>query len=408
MKAGPLSGLPPYCRVVAITSLAIGVLFAAGLLRAFLSTGIPQGLADKDFANYWMAGQLVMHGQTMDLFGPQPVYFARLTAAFGADYPWHNWSYPPHALLLFWPLGLFGYKAAMVIFLAATGAFFIWAFRQFVGAKPSIAWVAVLPFIVHNFAVVQNGYLSAALALGALGLREKRPVIAGILLGLLTVKPQLGFLFPFLLLAERRWAVMASAIATTVVLVAASAAIFGVDAWRGYIAEVLPYQTLVMRYLEGTFLAMMPSFYGALRNWNVGVDLALLVHCAVAVPVAAIAIVAFFRLENGRDRSIILLVATFVVTPYALSYDLGMFAGALALLVSRGREDGQQGKAASILLAVAMLLPLVTIAFGEMKISFAPFAILAVFVFALQETGLITLPSSRRTRADSTAEQSVA
>lgn len=386
---------PPY-RIVAITAPALLVIHIATLVWALIDPGTPASVADKDFANYWMAGQLIREGRVMDLFGPHPAYFAHLTDAFGADFPWHNWSYPPHYLLLVWPLGFFTYEVAMVVFLAATGGLFLIVLRILAREAGPMVWVAAGPYVAHNFWVAQNGYISASLGLGALALRERRPVLAGILLGFLTVKPQLGLLFPFLLVAERRWSMIASAALTTVALVAASVAVFGVEAWEGYFDEVVPYQAYVMRALEGTFLAMMPAFYGALRNWTVTPDLALTLHLLVAVPVALVTIVAFFRVADARYRTALLVLGTFVVTPYALSYDLGLLVPALALLAGNGTAGWPEDRHRIALLAVAMLLPVVMMPLGEMYLSLAPFVLLAVYAIALSEAGLASLDAWTR------------
>jgi len=382
-----LAALPkPYLFVFAVASMAAAVLACATVV-AILAPGLAPSLADKDFANYWMASRLLLSGRVQDLFGPWDVYFSHLQEAFGSEYPWHNWSYPPHFLFLVWPFGLFGYKIALLLFLATTGIAFLFAYRAFIGERNLVAWVAAMPFMVVNFWAAQNGYLCAALALGALALREKRPIIAGILLGLLTIKPQLGLLFPFLLVAERRWTVIASATISTLLLVAASAAIFGPDAWRGYIQNVVPYQNAVMRVLEGLFLAMMPSVYGALRNWNFGPDLALMLHLSVAAPVALVVIVAFFRIGDARDRSILLLIATFITTPYALSYDLGLLAGALGLMALRD-PPSPEGRIRIAILTLAMLLPLAMIQFGLLKIPLAAIVLFALLLLALHDAGL--------------------
>lgn len=391
---------PPY-RIVAFTSLALLVIHIATLIWALIDPGTPASIADKDFANYWMAGQLIREGLVMDLFGPHPVYFAHLTKAFGANFPWHNWSYPPHYLLFVWPLGFFTYEVAMVVFLGATGGLFLIVLRILAREAGPMVWIAAGPFIAHNFWVAQNGYISASLGLGALALREKRPVFAGILLGLLTVKPQLGLLFPFLLLAERRWSMMISAALTAVALVAASAAIFGVETWKGYLDEVVPYQAFVMRALEGTFLAMMPAFYGALRNWTMVPDVALTLHLLVAVPVALVTIAAFFRVADARYRTALLVLGTFVVTPYALSYDLGLLVPALALLAGSGTTGWPESRHRIALLAVAMFLPVVMMPLGEMYLSLTPFGLLALYVLVLSEAGMLSrlawVPSVRFT-----------
>ena len=389
------AGLASLDRVVALSSLGMCVLLILPLLKALVTEGVPDDLADKDFSNYWIAGRLVLEGRTADLFGPQPIYFAHLQHAFGDDYGWHNWSYPPHMLLVLWPLGFFGYEAALLVFLAATGALFLWALRAFAGSRNIMALVAAGPFAAHNLWVAQNGFLTAGLGLGALALRERRPVLAGVLLGLLTVKPQLGILFPFLLLAERRWVVLASATATASVLVAASVVLFGVSAWTGYVQDVVPYQAFVMREMEGSFLAMMPSVFGMLRNWHVGPDLALTLHLAAALPAALLAIAAFFTLQGARERSAVLLVATFLVTPYALTYDLGLFVLGVALIAGTGRPGEPHGKFPVLLIALAMLLPAIMTPLGEFKLSIAPAIVMAMLALALNQAGFFGLRDSR-------------
>lgn len=208
---------------------------------------------DKDFANYWIASRLALDGRGLDVFGPQDAYLAHLRAVFGADYPWRNWSYPPHYLLLILPLSLLSYKAALILFLLITFLLLCAAIRLVCRRPAPWQILLLLPAIATNGLPVQNGYILSALLLAGLTLRDKRPVLAGICFGLLTIKPQLGVLLPFLLLRERQWRTVASACATTVVLGLLSLALFGADAWSGYVANVVPYQAHVMREIEGLF-----------------------------------------------------------------------------------------------------------------------------------------------------------
>ena len=63
----------------------------------------------------------------------------------------------------------------------------------------ALAFPAVLINIGHG----QNGFLTAALLGGALVVLDRRPLVAGILIGLLVYKPQFGLMIPLALLAER-------------------------------------------------------------------------------------------------------------------------------------------------------------------------------------------------------------
>lgn len=400
------TALPTPYRVVLVVTAVFAAKALGTSLPVFVSEGLGAGLADRDFANYWIAARLVLGGSASDLFGPQPDYFAHMTAAFGPDYPWHNWSYPPHYLLLIWPLGLMGYEVAMLLFLVVTGGFFAWSLRLFHKAGWSLALVAAAPVVAYNVWTAQNGMLTAGLAVAALALRERRPVVAGLFLGLLTVKPQLGVLFPLLLLAERRWTMLASATMTTAGLAALSAALFGIGAWRGYMQEVLPYQALVMRELGGSFVYMLPSVFGSFRVWDVPSGTALLLHAGVAAPALLAVSAGFVLVKDARWRAAVLMVATFLVTPYALTYDLGLMAAALPVLMLSGHSTAP-AKAEQWLLAVAMMLPILTMPLGQLGVPAAPLVVAAVLVLTLRRAGMFERVSGRFPRPAGTLQPPV-
>jgi hypothetical protein len=67
-------------------------------------------------------------------------------------------------------------------------------------------------------------------------------VLAGVLFGILTVKPQLGRLLPAILLLDRRWLTIASAVVTTAVLVALTSMLFGWQVWIEFYQKAVPQQ----------------------------------------------------------------------------------------------------------------------------------------------------------------------
>lgn len=370
---------------VAIISLAFGGILVWTFTGHLSTPWIEPEFANKDFANYWTAGKLIITGEVLDLFGSHAGYFRHLTEAFGPDYQWHNWSYPPHYLLLIWPLGYVGYETGLVVFVLVTLVLFLVAVRAYTGTAFPLALLAVGPFIVLNSWTAQNGFLSGALALGALALRDSRPVMAGILLGLLTIKPQLGVLFPFLLLAEQRWRLIVSATLTTLCLILVSAAVFGTEAWTGYVSEVLPYQSQVMKYLQGTFLTMVPSFYGAARFYGADFTLAMAIHITVALPAFVASVYLFFRLSTDGDRAVLLLLATFVITPYALNYDLGLVSVAAGLLAGRYLAVPHAFGIERVALALLMMMPLYMMQLGHSGMHIGPILIIAAILIHLRQ-----------------------
>src|SRR5207248_4734657 len=96
---------------------------------------------------------------------------------------------------------------------------------------PAVALLLASPFTLWNCYNGQCGFLTASLLGGALYFIERRPLVAGALIGCLTYKPHFGILIPFALAAAKQWRVMASAALTTLALVTMSIAAFGSEPW---------------------------------------------------------------------------------------------------------------------------------------------------------------------------------
>jgi hypothetical protein len=65
--------------------------------------------------------------------------------------------------------------------------------------------------------------------IGIFAFLDRRPLLAGLLVGLLTIKPQLGVLIPVLLIASGRWRVFTVATVTALALAAAAVMLFGMQ-----------------------------------------------------------------------------------------------------------------------------------------------------------------------------------
>ena len=107
-----------WCAVSGIALLAALELSYLAIAQSFSFAAPsidPFGYAvGRDFINSWMGGRSAFSG------GPAPwfdvaTYNAALRDITGrADFPTHFWSYPPHLVLLLWPLGLLPYLPAYV------------------------------------------------------------------------------------------------------------------------------------------------------------------------------------------------------------------------------------------------------------------------------------------------------
>ena len=119
--------------------------------------------------------------------------------------PTHEWSYPPSIILFGAPLALMPVLPAYLVWTFGTVVLLHLAIRPL--RLPTVLHLATLasPAVFINAMFGQNGALTAALLIGGMLAAPKRPIFAGVLFGLLTVKPHLGILIPFCLIASHNW-----------------------------------------------------------------------------------------------------------------------------------------------------------------------------------------------------------
>ena len=360
-------------------------------VQALVTRGVFFGvnIYDRDFANYWVAGRLVLSGEHMLLF-PHDAYFSHLQSIFGPNYQIHSWSYPPHYLLLMWPLGFLGYEAALISFLLVTLAMFAVSamrFRRAFAPGTSVAQtvVALVPFAVMMIAATQNGFLIATFMLVALTFMKSRPWLAGLALALLTMKPQLGLLFAVVVVMDRNWRVLAWTVVCTVALAGLSVLLFGFESWQAYFREVIPYQQSVMTDWYGIFLRMMPSVFGSVRTLELAPATAFAAHWVFAAIALPLLVWLLWKVRDPLPRAFTLLAGTFLLTPYSFNYDMGALSLVAALLAQSLALRSL--RLAALCVALVAVLPGVMTALGLAGLPLSP-VLLAAAVTALAAASL--------------------
>jgi arabinofuranan 3-O-arabinosyltransferase len=348
-------------------------------LSPMLSGDIGTAVKDRDFVNYWLSGQLIFEHQTSTLFGNLDSYMAALTAHMGPQVQPRYWSYPPHFLFFTAPLGLLAYFPAMALFMAISLALFLYGARVWLGKLDAKTLILLSPFIAFNLIAGQNGFLTGGLMMLGLGCRKSRPVLAGIAFGALSIKPQLGILLPLLLLVERRYTVIFSAIVTTIMLVAGSILVFGMESWQGYLANNLPEMKKVMWEWQGIFLSFMPSLFASFRVLNIAPNVAIIAHGLCAFAIFAFCVRPFLRCKDDDLRAILIMTATFAISPYSFLYDAGPLSAAAILLLGFLRASRK-----NLIVLLVALLPLAAFPLGLIAMPIAPIVIAAMIVVTVQ------------------------
>jgi hypothetical protein len=329
----------------------------------------------RDFANVYTSGRLALEGR-LDLLYDLKAYSAYQDALFEGALRHHNYSYPPPTLLYTWAFGLLPYPLALLSWLLLTGAAFAAAARPYLRDAGLPAWLALIaPATLLNVWAGHYGLLIGALWLGAFHLLPRRPVLAGVLIGLMLVKPHLAILAPLILARRGEWKAFAAAGGTVAALVAVSALVFGFDPWHTWLSVTVGVQTAMVDDVGTYFLTMMPTVVPTVcaMGFPGAVAWTLQILAGGATLTALLARMP----EDSRDAALAGGVATFLVLPYAFNYDMTVAGLAALLMLARHRRSPETGS--SFVLLLAFLLPLIVQTFGLLHLP-APALILAALL----------------------------
>jgi alpha-1,2-mannosyltransferase len=303
-----------------------------------------------DFVSFWTAGRLALQGHAADAYREVPHFFQQLALHHDPeDWGYVAFFYPPSFLLLCAGLALLPYFPALCLWLVAGCALYAAALRAMVPKNLSareLIWILFLgyPAVMVNAGFGQNGFLSTALLGGAATLLDARPALAGICLGLLSYKPQLGLVVPLALAVAGRWRCFSAAAATVLVLTAAATLAFGTQIWPAFWADMADAQHNWMEAYNPLYLRYWISLYGAVRLHDGAVALAYVLQTAVSLIAAFMLLRALWRRPPGArsGRAEIAAIAACVpfCSPFMLEYDLVILAIPMVWLLGEALRDG--------------------------------------------------------------------
>jgi hypothetical protein len=345
----------------------------------FLSTDIGNSPASDFIVFYSSARYLCSGGELSALYDPSTL--KAFQAALGAKQTgFHTFNYPPPYASLTAPLCVMPYATALIVWQWTTLAAFAYSLHR-AGLTPfEILAVCAAPASNDNMAAGQNGFLTSALLIAGMISLARRPVTAGSLFGLLTMKPHLGLLVPFACLAERRWRTISAAVLVAATLVGASILITGIEAWSAYFQFLSWFEAVAQIQHGAPFLALATTPYMALQIADFEMPLELSIQIAITLCISGMVYIAYRRDGDPDLKLAFLLVGTSLATPYGFFYDLPFVAVAVVLVVRHGLRDGFLPFEGFCLL-VAFVTPIIARPLNEAGFPIAPVAHLAVFIY---------------------------
>lgn len=325
-----------------------------------------------DFATFWSAARLAVSGRAHQVFD-LAAFDGAQKAMIGPGRAWAFWSYPPSSLFLYLPFARLPYLAAYAAWMAVSVAALAPVALAFVKSRRDVLLLLLCPAVAFNVLVGQNGLITAALLLGGLMLVERRPWLAGAVLGLLILKPQMALLLPVAVVAGRHWRVMGGAAASATALLALSVAAFGIEPWRAFLDHTVPAQAQMLNHGEGWFQNAMPTAFMAVRTLGAPWPAAMLGQLPFVLLGSVLVWRAWRSAADMELKGVVLVLASAVASPQMFNYDLVAFSAALLALVRRDPRP------ATYTLALAgWALPALCIVLSGLHVPLSPLLLAAI------------------------------
>ena len=337
---GALENMRRLGWIAALVAAMCAAAWTAGLWMEMQRAG-PGRALDVDFAVFWAAAKLTLAHGPLVPFDLESLNAAR-SLPEGTETATMLWLYPPAWLVLILPFGYLPFFWGWLIFVLISLITFGLASRIPCRGLPG-AWLLLLssPVVLILLALGQNSLIFVSLFILAMeAMRRDQPVIAGLFIAAMTLKPHLGMAIPVALIAAGQWRVIAWAVIGTAVIVATSLVWPGLDYWPALYTGI----TEGAAEVQASYLpSIMATGYGTGVVIGLGREGAILLQAGVSL-FAALGLAWLWRERSAWDLKVAGLAFTIIlITPYAIYYELVFAVVGVLYLARAGVLTGRLG-----------------------------------------------------------------
>jgi len=351
---------------------AHALLLAIAVWGIYIWTIATPGLRDRngnlkgtDFLHFYTLGSLALAHSGNELYDMRSQALLaerRVPDARGIRYlP----LYPPQVSLLFAPLAVFSYERALTLWWLFTALIYAaccyWTWQSCpalhrCGATTALAALA-FPAFFHLIAWGQTSAIAlACFTVTFFLLRDQREFAAGLVLGCVTFKPQLGLAAAILFIFVGSWRLVAGAALSGAVQSAVGVLYYGTGPFRSWMDT--------MRHVPARLASFEPKPYEThcLRTfWSILVprsELSFGLYLVSSAVVLGWTIAIWKSQKPFSLKFSVLLLATVLVSPHLTIYDLVILAPAILLLTEWAISQGSTQAGIGSLLYAVYILPL--------------------------------------------------
>jgi Glycosyltransferase family 87 len=351
---------------------AHGLVLAVCLWGTYLWLMTAPGMVDRnglvkgtDFLHFYTLGSLALQHRGTDLYN-----MAAQSTLVEQQVPQAGRMlfvalYGPQVSLLFAPLAALPYAVALAVWLTGNALLYglcCYAIWRTCANLRSDGWLVFLlalayPPFFHLMAWGQTSALALTCFTAAyLALRAGHKFSAGLAIGCLMVKPQLGLAAAFAFVAAGEWKVVSGAVLSAAAQLSVGWAYYGTSVMRDYFGRLVHVRD-VMPQLEPRLYQM----HSLRASWTMALpwpQVAFWIYVASAVIVLCVALSLWKSPANLSLRFSVLLLATVLVSPHLTVYDLVVLAPAFLLLADWLRGQPSSAPWLRPLLYACYILPL--------------------------------------------------
>ena len=364
-------------------------------------------LKGTDFSHLYTLGSVALTHRAVDLYdaaAQTEITARRIPGAAGVAYiP----MYPPQVSIFFAPLAALPYSAALVIWLVISALVYGLCCYVTWLACPRLhneRWTVVLlavafPGFFHLIVWGQTSAMALACFTAAFFfLRDEKPFLAGLALGCLMFKPQLGIAAAFVFVYARAWRVVMGGLLSAAAQLVLPAIYYGPESLRAWarmtrsvainvaLLEPRPYQTHNLRIF---WTMLIPGRTLPFTLYVVSALVILGLTAAVwsrrpALPLSM--------------RYSALLLASVLVAPHLIVYDLVILAPVFLLLADwiiaqpATMQPARSASAMRVLLYLTYLAPLVSGPIAHWMHLQISVGVMSVLIYAIWRVGRTSSP----------------
>lgn len=278
--------------------------------------------AGGDFSVFYVAGKMASQGSYNTLYQSDSFAAVREKIFSPLDSGKLFFNYPPPAFFLFIPMGKLPYMTSYslwMIFMLTGTALTIYAFTR---NKLITAATLVSPAFLWCIITGQIGFLvTIIMGSGLYALSKGRKMTAGMLFGLLIIKPHVALALPICMIATKQWRVIFGGILSSATLSLISLLAFGPEAWTA-LANQLGSNVTGHLSAHGGIAERIPTVFVTMMRLTDSETLSGIIHIMGAVIAIAATIYIWRTSRDTPARLITLFITPALISPYYFDYDL--------------------------------------------------------------------------------------